>query len=105
MDIKVFDKVKWHYPDGKGCSSLEAAKAHIEILMEWLSKNNLLSEYGLEIYELGIDSETSITSEMLNKLGNEILDNCYEDRAKSINYNEKVSTAILGSCLKKFSNK
>lgn len=68
-DIVVYDKVSWHYPEGKNCPSLEAAKIHFLVMMKWLKENNLLSTEGEEVWELGVDADFSITSTMLNEKG------------------------------------
>ena len=84
--ITVYDKVSWHFPEGKNCPSLEAAKAHFRAIMEWLKKHNLLTEEGIEAYEIGIDDDFAITSSMLNEIGNEILKKYYSDWLKSVGY-------------------
>ena len=53
----TYDKVSWHYPEGKNCPSLEAAKMHFDVVMHWLESQNLLSTEGREAMELGIDAE------------------------------------------------
>ena len=93
--IKTYDKVKWHFPDGKNCSSLEAGKLHIEVLMKWLKLHSLLSEYGKEIFEIGVDQDTSITSQMLTQEGRNILDKCYDKWLRTVVYGKKPSTSLL----------
>jgi hypothetical protein len=87
----VYDKVSWHFPEGKNCPSLEVAKKHFIVIMEWLNKNELLSEEGIEYFNLGIDSDFSLTSSMLTEIGNEILDKSYKIWLKSINYNSEIN--------------
>lgn len=58
--------------DEDNCPSQEAAKLHFLDIKKWLEENELLSDEGREIMGLGIDGDFSITSQMLNKQGNEI---------------------------------
>jgi hypothetical protein len=92
--IKVYDKVKWHYPEGKNCPSLDAAKRHFVAIMEWSHKNGLLSDYGNELYELGLDSDFALTSDMFTDEGKEILDRGYEKWLRLIAYDRKPDTAF-----------
>ncbi|MCS7054528.1 MAG: hypothetical protein NZM09_12470 [Ignavibacterium sp.] len=88
-NIKVYDKVSWHYPEGKNCPSIDAAKNHFKVVMEWLRKNDLLSKEGIEVYDLGIGSDFSINSAMLTERGNHIFEKYYTKLLKEINYNSK----------------
>jgi len=98
-NIEAYDKVSWHFPEGKNCPSLEAAKAHFAAVMEWLKENDLLSEEGKEVLELGIDSDFSITSSMLNDKGNEVFKKYYSDWLKSIDYAQKPNLNLLNEGL------
>ena len=100
VNTKVYDKVKWHFPDGKNCPNLEAGKLHIDVLMKWLKSHSLLSEYGNEMFDIGVDQDTSITSEMLILQGKNILDECYDEWLATIVYGESPSTSLLDRCLK-----
>jgi hypothetical protein len=99
-DIIVYDKISWHYPEGQNCPSLNAAKLHFVIVLEWLKKNNLLSDEGEEIIEVGIDADFSITSSMLNKKGNSILEKNYSDWLKSVDYSENIDLHLLDAGLR-----
>jgi len=101
-DNIVYDKVSWHYPEGKNCSNLEAAKVHFFAVMKWLKKNSLLSAEGEEILELGIDSDFSITSSMLNEKGNEVFKKHYSSWLKTIDYSKNVDTKILDDGLREY---
>ncbi|MEZ5452625.1 MAG: hypothetical protein R3E93_07360 [Thiothrix sp.] len=94
-DIVVYDKVSWHYPEGKNCPSLEAAKIHFLVMMKWLKENNLLSTEGEEVWELGVDADFSITSTMLNEKGKNILDKHYSIWLKTIDYSKNIDLKIL----------
>ena len=98
-NFKVYDKVSWHYPEGNNCPSLEAAKKHFKIIMEWLYKHNLLSEEGKEIYEAGIDADFSITSDMLNIKGKKIFDKYYSVWLEQIDYSQDIDTDFFDSLL------
>lgn len=97
--MEVYDKVSWHYPEGKNCPSIEAAKKHFIKIMDWLSKNNLLSDDGKEVLELGIDSDFSFTSSMLTDQGNETIKKYYSKWMKTIEYHSDISTDYLDSLL------
>lgn len=86
MDIVVYDKVKWHYPDGKNCPDLPHAKQHFVILMEWLSRKGYLTEYGKEMYETGIDADFSLTSEMVMQPASELLAKNYNEWLADLKY-------------------
>jgi len=95
---KTYDKVSWHFPEGKGCPSLEAAKIHFSVVMQWLKEKGLLSAEGLEALENGIDSEFSLTSHMVTAEGNKILSQCYAAWVRTIQYGRKPSTDLLEKC-------
>ena len=103
-DIVVYDKVSWHYPEGKNCPSLEAAKVYFLAVMKWIKENGLLSAEGEEVLELGIDPDFSITSSMLNKKGNDVLKKQYSSWLKTINYYDNIDLKILDDGLRKYKN-
>lgn len=103
-DIKVYDKVSWHFPEGQNCKSLEVAKVHFTAIMEWLKVNNLLSNEGEEVWDLGIDSNFSITSSMLNSKGNEVFKKYYSDWLRSIDYTNKPNLTPLNDGLEMIKN-
>lgn len=95
---KTYDKVSWHFPEGKGCQSLEAAIIHFTVVMQWLQKKGLLSTEGHEAMQNGIDSEFSLTAYMLTADGVGILDKCYSNWVSSIQYGKVPSTDLLDRC-------
>lgn len=97
--VKTFDKVSWHFPEGKGCPSLEAAKLHLVAVMQWLKVNDLLSPEGLELAELGVHSEFSLNAHMLLPEGNKVLNECYAAWLRTVRYGQKPSMALLDKCL------
>ena len=98
--IVVYDKVSWHYPEGQNCPSLEAAKAHFRSVMKWLKNNDLLSDEGEEIFELGIDADFSITSSMLNAKGNDVLQKHYSSWLKTVDYSNNIDLTKLDDGLR-----
>lgn len=101
-NIIVYDKVSWHYPEGENCPNLEAAKLHFSIAMKWLKENDLLSDEGKEIFEIGIDADSSLTSSMLNEKGNFIIKNYYSIWLKTLNYSTTSDCRILDDGLRKY---
>ena len=97
----TYDKVSWHFPDGKGCPSLEAAKAHFDVLMGWLESQHLLSEEGQEALAVGVDADFSITSYMLTNTGNRLLTTCYAEWASTAMYGVRPSMSVLEDCLRR----
>lgn len=93
--MKVYDKLKWHFPDGNACPNLEAAKKHFVIIMKWLYSKSLLSQEGIEAMDIGIDQDFSLTSSMLTAQGNELLTSCYAAWLKTQNYKDESSIALL----------
>ena len=96
----TYDKVSWHFPDGKNCPSLEAAKVHFDVVIRWLESQNLLSSEGREAVEIGIDSDFSLTSYMLTDTGNELLATCYAEWVCTIQYGIRPSVRLLENCLR-----
>ena len=101
VKLKIYDKVSWHFPEGKNCPNIEAAKRHFKVVMEWLHRNNLLSDEGREIYNLGIDDDFSITSNMLTDMGSLLLNRHYSQWLSKIDYNTTLNINELDSFLSK----
>ena len=97
----TYDKVSWHFPDGKHCPSLEAAKVHLDVVMHWLESQHLLSAEGHEAMEVGIDSDFSLTSYMLTDKGNQLLATCYAEWARTVRYGTRPSVKLLEKCLRR----
>jgi hypothetical protein len=96
----IYDKFSWHYPEGKNCSYSEA-KEYFSALMKWLKTNNLLSDDGIEIFNIGIDEDFSVNSFMLTQKGNLFLEKYFENWLKSISY-ENIDLEKLDLMLKEF---
>ncbi|MEK4439107.1 hypothetical protein [Paenibacillus sp. FSL K6-2862] len=87
--IVVYDKASWHL-ESDSPTGLE----HLQAIMDWLNQQKLLSEEGLEIFELGVDQEFSLTSEMVTEEGKDLLDSYYTNWTKAITPSE-ISLEIL----------
>jgi len=96
---KTYDKVSWHFPEGKGCPNLDAAKIHIQVVTKWLKDKGLLSAEGIEAVENGIDPDFSLTVHMLTPKGNRVLERCYSKWVRSVRYGERPLTDELEKCL------
>lgn len=88
-NIVVYDKASWHLE-----SDLPTGLEHLRAIMDWLEQQKLLSDDGLEIFELGVDQEFSLTSEMVTEEGKELLDAYYTNWTKAITPSE-ISFEIL----------
>ncbi|XOJ01570.1 hypothetical protein ACMX2M_07505 [Paenibacillus polymyxa] len=88
-NIVVYDKASWHL-ESDSPTGLE----HLRVIMDWLEQQELLSDDGLEIFELGVDQEFSLTSEMVTEEGKELLDSYYTNWTKAITPSE-ISFEIL----------
>ena len=95
----TYDKVSWHFPDGKNCPDLDSAKVHFDVLMGWLESRGLLSEEGQEAIDVGVDSDFAITSHMLTDKGNRLLKICYAEWTRTVRYGVRPSMNILDDCL------
>jgi hypothetical protein len=92
MKIKVYDKVKWHADNG---IPKEIAIHYLDKLMKWLNNKGLLSEYGKEILKVGVDSDFSLTSTMLNEKGNKLLEEYYDLWLKTIDPFQDIDFSLL----------
>lgn len=86
MKKHVYDKVEWHFPEGEGCPDIRTAMIHIRTVLNWLNENDLLTPIGKEIYDIGVGSETSITSDMITDAGNRIMKQCYDVILNELKY-------------------
>ena len=92
MELTVFDKFSWHFDAGVNEAIL---LKYFSKLMNFLKKHQLLSIYGLEIYDLGVDSSLSITSKMLTEKGIGFLSLWYDKYLKSIDFNRDIDLSFL----------
>ncbi|MGZ0084919.1 hypothetical protein ACWNXI_04890 [Caldibacillus thermoamylovorans] len=92
--VKVYDKAKWHL-ESEGNASHEEKLQHLVVIMDWLKNKGFLNKYGLEIYELGINEEFSLTAQMLTEEGNQLMDACYSEWLKNYRYGQIPSLKIF----------
>ena len=100
FENKTYDKVSWHFPEGKGNKNLKDATVHFQTLMNWLNKNNLLTSLGKEILQTKIGEDFAITSDMLIDDGNKLLNAHYSEWLKTFKYGTKPSTIFWDKKLK-----
>ncbi|MED0656675.1 hypothetical protein P4S75_04955 [Anoxybacillus ayderensis] len=96
--MKVYDKAKWHL-ESESSASYEEKLQHLIVIMDWLKNSGLLSGYGLEVYEMGVDEEFSLTSQMLTDKGRKILDEYYDKWLQNHKYGEVPSLEIFCNIL------
>ena len=75
MKTKVYDKASSHIEAGEPPSSV---LSHFKFIIDWCNQNNLLTDEGEEILELGIDASISIHSRLLNERGNMFMTKYYD---------------------------
>ncbi len=85
--------------ESQSSASYEEKIQHLVMIMNWLKNQGLLNEYGLEVYELGIDEEFSLTSQMLTSKGKKLLDEYYDKWLENYKYGEVSSLEILSNIL------
>jgi hypothetical protein len=100
-EFKVYDKVSWHFPEGENCPDVETAKAHLKVVMKWLREKNYLTKEGEEAYDIGIESDFSLTSALVTKQGNAVLQECYERWLNSIDYGTSFSYDYFDECIER----
>lgn len=96
--MKIYDKAKWQIENG---IDEKNTIAHFSFIFDWLKKNSLLSEYGLEIGELGAFDESSLTNEMVTKEGEAFLDHYYDSYIGRIDYGIREDSEYLDRMLGK----
>ena len=90
--FKIIDKASWHID--KGVPKKQVV-SHFKFIFNWLKKNNLLSEDGKEILDIGIDESISLNEKMVNKKGLNFLKYYYDEYISSINYGVKEDEKLL----------
>lgn len=73
--MKIYDKAAWHIDGGE---KKEDVLRRFSIIFSYLAKNNMLTDEGKEILELGIDSSVSLHERMVNESGKTFLDKEYD---------------------------
>jgi len=97
----IYDKVRWHYPEGKDCPSVEAAKRHINFAMRFLEDNDLLSEDGKDLFSGGeVDDDFALTSDVVTSEGEALLSKGYRKWLEQISYQGPLSAELFENVLK-----
>ena len=74
--MKIFDKAQWHIDGGENPSSVTNK---FLVIFDLLNEEGLLSDDGMEILELGIDSSVSLNEKMVTGIGFEFLEKYYDE--------------------------
>ncbi len=93
--MQVYDKAQWHIDAGE--DKIEVVNK-FKAIFAFLSEQNMLSEEGKEIFELGIDGSISLNDKMLNSEGKVFIVRYY-DRVSD--FTSKTITGELNKFLKK----
>ena len=98
--FKIYDKVSWHYPEGKDCPSIEAAKRHINFAMRFLEAHDLLSEDGKDLFSGGkVDDDFALTSDVVTSDGEALLSKGYRKWLGQISYQGRLSAELFENIL------
>lgn len=103
-NIKIYDKVKYHFPDGTA-KSLKAGSLHIYQMFEYLKSKNMLSDIGKQEISLPISQDTILSSDMVNKKGKIFLDKHYDNYLKNVKYDTPSNLIFESQTLYKHSKK
>lgn len=74
--MKIFDKAQWHIDEGE---DVDVVVGKFRSVYMFLEKNELLSEDGKELLELGIDSSISLNEQTVTENGSAFLDKYYDE--------------------------
>lgn len=85
MKTTVYDKAAWHIDAGE---NNDVVLCHFAFILSWCEKNNLLSEEGQEIIQLGVDNSISLHSRMFTDKGNEFMNKYYDEFISAKEENE-----------------
>ena len=94
--MKIFDKAQWHIDGGENPSSVTNK---FLVIFDLLNEEGLLSDDGMEILELGIDSSVSLNEKMVTGIGFEFLEKYYDE---VINYGYDEIAHELRKCYHAF---
>lgn len=73
--MKIFDKASWHIDAGE---NKEMVIDRLSAVMDYLNRHNMLSEDGIEIFQIGVDSSFSLHEKMVNEKGLAFLSEHYD---------------------------
>ena len=90
--MNIYDKARWQIEGG---IPENMVVAHFKFMFVWLNEYKLLSEYGVEILNDGINEDAILTDEMVNVGGKNFLDKYYDQYISQIDYGNKENTNLL----------
>lgn len=90
--MNIYDKASWQIEGG---IPENVVVTHFRFMFKWLKEYNLLSDYGLEMLEDGIDEDAILTDEMVNVGGKNFLDKYYDEYISQIDYGNDESANLL----------
>ena len=73
--LKIYDKAQWHIDAGEDPA---VVIAKLKKVFSFLDAKRMLTDEGKEILDLGVDSSVSIHERMLNDMGNQFMEQCYD---------------------------
>ena len=88
----IYDKAHWQIDAGE---DVNLVIEHFQFMFDWLNEYNLLSDYGKEILEDGIDEDVILNDEMLNSSGQRFLNKYYDKYISEIEYGKKENRKYL----------
>lgn len=97
--MKIYDKAKWQIENGM---SIATVSEHFLLVFSWLKDKNMLNSEGLETMNIGIDSSTVLTDNMVTDQGEKFLDKYYDELIKSSCYNTNSEIEKLNSFFNEF---
>ncbi len=90
--MKIFDKAEWQI-DG-GINKTIVVK-HFKFIFDWLKANDMLSEDGLEIFDVGIDEETSLHERLVTCDGCKFLEKNYDELISKSKYDIEIAKNLI----------
>lgn len=93
--MKIYDKAAWHIDAGESSGEVISK---LNTVMSFLHEKKLLSDYGEELLELGIDKSISLHEQMVTPDGRRFLEKSYDS---IINLSSDVIRDALDEAYKK----
>ncbi len=92
MNTIIYEKLKWH-ADNK--EVYDIVKQQYKALMNWLKRNDLLSDDGKQTYKAKVGLDSSLTDDMLTEEGKALMDKCFEDWTKNEAFDYPITFGIF----------
>ena len=73
--MRVYDKAIWHIDNGE---NRDEVLRKFETIFDFLAKHKMLTDEGVEIYELGADESWAFYDRMLTEDGNQFMEKQYD---------------------------